>query len=175
MKTKIFILIIIAAIVNCSHAFAQATIAANAPVAGTEYLGWNNASNKILDIKNEANKSIKFYTNAGNATFNNQRMIIDNGNNALSGFVGIGTNFSAPSSRLHIRENSNNAAWLQLTGNNTSDAATDGLRIGILNPTGGGTFDAQILQQEDSPLTIWQGDNSAGTPPMFERMRFYCA
>ncbi|MBL7928705.1 MAG: tail fiber domain-containing protein [Bacteroidia bacterium] len=54
-----------------------------------EYVGWDiTPGSPDLNIKHELNQPIHFYTNAGNSTFNNQRMIID----ANPGHVGIGLN-----------------------------------------------------------------------------------
>jgi hypothetical protein len=61
----------------------------NRPInPGTDYLGWDNTVAVPLEIKHENNRPIRFYTNAGNGTFLNQRMIID----ADPGHIGIGLN-----------------------------------------------------------------------------------
>lgn len=74
------------------------------------------------------------------------------------GFVGIGTSFSSPQSRLHINEfdpsppvNGGTACYVQWTVSATGNAtANDGLRIGL---TGNGT--AEIRQQENLPLVFY--------------------
>ncbi|MEO5569377.1 MAG: tail fiber domain-containing protein [Bacteroidia bacterium] len=148
----------IAIFLNINNALSQATSAGtNSPSGGSDYLGWASTVNRNLLIKNEDNYSIRFFTNAGAAGTANLRMIIDNGNSAPSGFVGIGTNFTAPTSRLHIRENGNNDAYLQITGQtgNTGETVTDGLRIGVINSSTASLQSVEINQQETAPMNFY--------------------
>lgn len=69
--------------------FGQATITPNTWFSQADYLGWDiNPGGPDLNIKHELDKPIRFYTNAGNGIFNNQRLIIDR----TPGHIGIGLN-----------------------------------------------------------------------------------
>ena len=75
------------------HGFSQATQDDNLGGVGS-FLGWNAGANQILEVKNEANKRIEFYTNAArrmmlSPTLTNQTV---NGFSGLdlSGFLGVG-------------------------------------------------------------------------------------
>ncbi len=82
------------------------------------------------------------------------RMIILDGPNAnlQTGFVGIGNNFYAPTSQLHLHDGTFDT-YMQVTNSFTGASANDGLRIGILGSNG----DAVINQQEDADLLIRSG------------------
>jgi len=104
----------------------------------------NGNGNAILNMVD--NKKLNIYTN------DLVRLHIANGTGAGSGYVGIGTGFNSPASRLHITQNSNADSWFQITGNNTGETATDGLRIGVLNS---GSFHAEIRQQENADMLFY--------------------
>lgn len=153
---------IIAILINPNSLFSQATSAGfvNVPQGGSDYLGWTSGTNRNLVIKNEDNYSLRFFTNAGSGGTSNLRMIVDAGNSALSGFIGIGTNFTAPASRLHVRENSDNNAWFQITGNNTGDASTDGFRVGVTNSATATAQSVEIRQQENADMNFFTNGNN---------------
>lgn len=113
-----------------------------------------NSNNVVLFAT--SNGAMQFRTN------NVQRMHIDgNVAPAIQGFVGIGTNFTTPQSRLHIHEldpfppvNGGTATYVQWTNLTTGNAdANQGLRVGI---TKNGT--AEIRQQENEPLLFYNNN-----------------
>ena len=120
------------------------------------FLGWGGAGPggpKTLEIRNNYNLPIEFYTNS------TQRMHINPDFSPTNqGFIGMGNSFSAPQSRLHINEmdpvppvNGGTACYAQWTNTATGNAtANDGLRIGL---TGAGI--AEIRQQENLPLLVY--------------------
>ena len=134
------------------------------------FVGWSPGFGSVagpLQIRNDFNEPITFHTNSA------QRMHINGNVSAINqGFVGIGTNFTAPQSRLHINEfdpsppvNGGTACYAQWTVTATGNAtANDGLRIGL---TGAGT--AEIRQQENLQLHVFTTDirrmliNNGGT------------
>lgn len=148
------------AVATCSAIFsstnyvsAQATSAgnSNSPIGSNEYLGWKISTGLDLDILNEDSKPIKFYTNAGQGSLNNLRMIIyDASERSNSGYVGIG-NFdlsgTSPQSNLHILTNEGNT-WLQFTSVLTQHSATDGFRLGIPDKA----KDVIFHQQEEASM-----------------------
>lgn len=74
----------------------------------TDFVGWNvTAGSPPLNIKTELAQPIKFYTSAGNGTFNNLRMIIydDNPTPFNAGYVGIG--IPVPNFRLDVKDDIN--------------------------------------------------------------------
>jgi hypothetical protein len=76
-KTKHLIAIIGMIMLLATISFAQVSTGSDNGLA-TDYVGWDNSMTGFpLNIKHELNQPIHFYTNAGNGTFNNQRMIID--------------------------------------------------------------------------------------------------
>jgi len=110
-----------------------------------------NSSDVVLDTRN--NGAMKFSTN------NAQRMHISANTGVITqGFVGIGTSFDAPQSRLHINEmdpnppvNGGTACYAQWTNTATGNATeNEGLRIGLSDK---GV--AEILQQENLPLIFY--------------------
>src|SRR5438094_8619575 len=136
----IFAALLTAIYFNQNKVYSQATSApgTNLPTTAIDYLGWANGAsgtltNPQLDVKNEEDMPIIFYTNAGTTTYNNKRMIIDKGANG--GFIGIGHNFTAPVSLLHqakdVGGTSASANYHQFTNYRTGHASGNGLLVGI--------------------------------------------
>ena len=99
-------------------------------------------TNNIFGTK--GNFPIRIITN------NTQYMYIHN--NVMGsppGALGIGTNFSAPQSLLHIHDGAF-ATYTQITNASTNNTATDGFKLGI---AANGT--AELRQQEDAPIDIF--------------------
>lgn len=160
MKKLIQIIVIILVMVlSNSTANAQASVLGNSGAAAN-FVGWDiTATNPALSIKHELALPINFYTNGGNGTYNNQRMIIFDGSGSPSnaGFVGIGTNFTAPVSLLHLHDPASSpslAVYHQWTNSATGATASDGLRIGIdLNGV------AELRQQENLAMDFFTNNN----------------
>jgi hypothetical protein len=87
-KYIIFLLSALSIVLIYKQGYSQANVAGGAPGharVGGFYLGWNAAGAAgTLDIKNDFNNRIDFYTNT------NFRMKIMGGPNTTGGFVGIG-------------------------------------------------------------------------------------
>lgn len=157
------ILILIQILVVCLQlnfrGYAQSTIPGNISAAPPEWLGWNGGIVKALDIVNShPNWPINFYTNAGPlAPWLLQKMIITaTAIPATDGYVGIGLNFIAPQSRLHLHEPATGITlpvYTQWTNAATLATATDGLRVGIdLNGI------AQFRQQENLEMDFFSNN-----------------
>ncbi len=147
-----FILAITAMYLSIHITNGQATTPNNTWAGGAnEYLGWDNGSATPLQIKTEQSQNINFYTNAGPATYLNQRMVIRGG----TGRVGIGTNLTNPQARLDIKETSGTLPTLRLTNSNT--LFTD---FTVTN-----TGELTIFAQNSGALTnVLVGDPSFGLP-----------
>ncbi len=103
MKKIIFTLIIIATMQLKSYS--QSTVLGNVSAIPPESIGWLGGVIKPLDINNShPAQPINFYT--GGIAPATQRMVIL-GTGANAGFVGIGANFPAPASLLHIDATNN--------------------------------------------------------------------
>jgi hypothetical protein len=153
------------------QAFSQVTQTNNNGGAGS-FLGWNAAANQILDVKNDGNQPIDFYTNATFRERINPRVtypllntfanIPADGFTLLSpdnGFLTQGPR--GPFSRLHLAEGgtTNNAQqfgyrpWqrngITFTGN--SDQGYIGHKYGALD------YSDMVIQWSDNP-GFWKGD-----------------
>ena len=100
MKSSIIIATLSIGLIGCFNltVLSQATSGnnGNVPLSTQDYVGWTNGTNASLNIKNEDNRPIIFYNNAGATTFNNPRAII-----AAGGNFGIGR--MAPTFQLCVR------------------------------------------------------------------------
>jgi hypothetical protein len=105
----------------------------NTPL-GTDFLGSLSGNNQPVNIKNEDNYPIRFFTNTG-ATLTPLRMIIAGGGN-----VGIGT-LTSPNYLLQQDVSGANANYHQFT-NNSNTASGNGLLVGI-NSSGTAEFNMQ--------------------------------
>lgn len=113
------------------------------------------ASDGTAEIRQQENLPINFFTN------NIPRATILNNN----GFIGIGTNFNNPQSLVHLNNNQNTETWQQITNSTTGQAATDGLRLGIVNQNLFGYVGpaAYLRWHEQTPFIIQvAGPTSAG-------------
>ncbi|HYV55610.1 MAG TPA: hypothetical protein VE933_13570 [Chitinophagaceae bacterium] len=154
------IITIVMMLTSFQESYGQATSGnfTNSVQSPTDYLGWVIGSSgsltaSELTIKNEDPMSISFYTNAGNASLNNMRMWIYDGNGQPNdGFVGIGdfaTAGATPQQLLHILDNANGVAFTQFTNSALSGhTAGNGLLVG-----NNGTV-AEIQQQEAAALNF---------------------
>lgn len=115
-----------------------------APVltAGNNYLGSGGTTNLPLKI----------------GTFGINRLFIQNNTGPTAGFVGIGTNFSAPQSMLHIHDGFSSS--FQMTNFFTGATANNGFRI-LVNLT-----TTALMQQEAAPFLFYAGGNSTANLSM---------
>jgi hypothetical protein len=100
MKKLIIFLFALLIVLLVNKVHAQSDIAGPTGHTGTGnyYVGWDNTTTIPLNVMHQGAHSIKFFTN------NLHRMIIDSTN----GYVGMGLNFMAPQSLLHIDATNNN-------------------------------------------------------------------
>lgn len=113
-------------------------------------IGQATSGSTTVEINNQESSAMKLMTNS------TSRLCIDN---STGGYVGIGNGFTAPTSRLHIRENTGSVdTWLQLTSNSTTHNAGNGLRIGVLDAS----KDVEIKQQENADLNFYTNATPAG-------------
>jgi len=100
---------------------------------------------------------------AFNTALTTRMFILDGGNLATNGYVGIGNGFTGPKSRLHLHDSTITFIYAQWTNQASGAAATDGLKVGINPITIGGPFTnipfAEVRQQENAPLTFFTNGN----------------
>lgn len=122
-------------------AYSQVTVPTNVSSAFTEFVGWSGiGTSKPLAIRNSfTGQPINFFTAA------TQRMTIT----GTTGFVGIGNNFTAPVSMLHLHDGS--SSTFQMTNVFTGPTATSGFRIVVAGLT------VRLQQQEAAPFYFFAG------------------
>ena len=78
MKTQLFKLTVlcIMLLISIEKTIAQVTNPSNSGILG-DYVGWQLGTNLNLDIVNEDQFPINFYTDAGSGSLNNLRMFIE--------------------------------------------------------------------------------------------------
>jgi hypothetical protein len=144
MKREIKLLIsTLSALLFCQQLYSQANVAGllgHVRVAGY-YAGWNTSGVVgSFDLRNDfAGQPINFFTAA------TQRMTIT----GTTGFVGIGNNFTAPVSMLHLHDGS--SSTFQMTNVFTGPTATSGFRIVVAGLT------VRLQQQEAAPFYFFAG------------------
>jgi hypothetical protein len=139
MKEKLFLLTAAVCLLITSVLNAQVSTPNNNATGGLQFVGYSGtpaANTKHLNIKNNyAAKDINFFTNqTGTNGTSVQRMVIK-GSGTTAGFVGIGNNFYAPTSQLHVNDGIFDT-YTQITNNTTGATENDGLRIGVLGING---------------------------------------
>ncbi|MEO6556250.1 MAG: tail fiber domain-containing protein [Ferruginibacter sp.] len=106
-------------------------------------IGQATGGSSTVEINNQENSDMKFLTGG------TSRISIDH---STGGYVAIGTSFTAPTSRLHARENgASTDTWFQLTSNSTGHSSGNGLRIGVLDAT----KNVEIRQQANADMLFY--------------------
>lgn len=131
-------------------AYSQVTVPTNVSSAFTEFVGWSGiGTSKPLAIRNSfTGQPINFFTAA------TQRMTIT----GTTGFVGIGNNFTAPVSMLHLHDGS--SSTFQMTNVFTGPTATSGFRIVVAGLT------VRLQQQEAAPFYFFAGGSTFASERM---------
>lgn len=121
-----------------------------------QFLGYNTGTSGPLDIRNDFNDRINFFTNT------QTRMFIDGGSGINGGRIAIGNNLPVgfvPQSRIHIHQVGNpiplNSTYVRFTNGLTGLTATDGFAIGNSSSAFGPQGDVQLQQYEQAPLSIF--------------------
>ncbi len=152
MKTNKFLIycITIVMLLHANKLMSQATVMGNSG-SGGEYVGWQQGTGLNLDIVNEDQLPINFYTNGGasggSGMWNNLRMFIQ----GTDGNVGIG-NFATANTLLHLHQENHDIPIVnfQMTNAAIGNAATNGFLIDV---DGSGLL--RLNQQERAPMQFW--------------------
>ncbi|MBK7964034.1 MAG: tail fiber domain-containing protein [Bacteroidetes bacterium] len=157
MKTNKFKIacIIMLLLFNSNELMSQATVLGNSGTGG-DYVGWQQGTGINLDIVNEDQLPINFYTNGGAGSggmWNNLRMFIQ----GTDGNVGIG-NFATANTLLHLHQSADDRdVNFQMTNSSIGNATTDGFLVDV---DGSGLL--RLNQQERAPMQFWGTDATLG-------------
>ncbi len=158
MKTLILCTIVLTFVTNV--VFAQISSLTTTGSSG-DFVGWQLGQNISLDIVNEDQFPINFYTNGGAGSggmWSNLRMFIQ----GTDGNVGIG-NFTTANTLLHLHQSSDDIPIVnfQMTNSIIGNTATDGFLVDV---DAAGTI--ALRQQERSSMQFWAMDDNLGNVPV---------
>lgn len=155
---KLILLGAVASLLYGTTVSAQSSFATTNSLIPPQFLGFNGTGPggaKTLQIRNNYNLPIEMYTNGI------QRMHINQNTGLTDGFIGMGNGFNNPQSLLHLNNPTNQETWMQITHNQTGQTNTDGLRLGIINTTGGAQPSVAFLRwHENSPFIVQTGGST---------------